>query len=95
MAMIQITPETLRSQAQTVRGYAEEHTQIIAKLSSLVQGLGESWKGEAQQAFVAKYDSMKPTFDKLAQDIETYAKGMETAATTMEEADKSSASQFA
>lgn len=94
MALIQITPETLRSQAQTVRSYSEEHTQLLSKLSSLVEGLSESWKGDAQQAFVSKFESLKPTFQQLTEAIEAYAKGMETAATTMEVADSDAASNF-
>ena len=45
MAQIEITPDTLRAKATEVRGYKSEHDDVITKLTSLVHGLNDQWKG--------------------------------------------------
>ena len=67
MAVIQVTPETLRQKATDVRTY----------------------KGEAQDAFLAKFESMQSTFTNFSEMLEGYAKLMDTAATQLENTDQS------
>ena len=52
MAIIQVTPEVLNSKAGEVRSLKSQHDETISKLRSLVLALNETWKGEAQDAFV-------------------------------------------
>ena len=89
MAVIQVTPETLRQKATDVRTYKGEHDDVIAKLKTLVNGLNETWKGEAQDAFLAKFESMQSTFTNFSEMLEGYAKLMDTAATQLENTDQS------
>jgi len=89
MAMIQVTPETLRQKATDVRTYKGEHDDVIAKLKTLVNGLNETWKGEAQDAFLSKFESMQSTFTNFSDMLEGYAKLMDTAATQLEDTDQS------
>lgn len=89
MAVIQVTPETLRSKAGNVRSYRAEHDETMAKLKNLIYGLNEIWKGDAQTAFLAKYESMQPTFENFSELLEGYAKLMDTAANELEATDQS------
>lgn len=89
MAMIQVTPETLRSKAANVRSYKSQHDDVMAKIKNLVMSLNEVWKGEAQTAFVSKYESMQPTFTNFSEMLEGYAKLMDTAANELEATDQS------
>ena len=57
-------------------------------MKTLVHSLNEQWKGEAQDAFVAKFDSMQPTFTNFSEMLESYAKMMDTSAKTLREADQ-------
>ena len=59
MAIIQVTPELLQSKATEVRGLKSNHDETMQKLNNLVHALNEQWKGEAQDAFVAKFDSKR------------------------------------
>ena len=94
MAMIQITPELLRSEAGRIRGFGSEKEALQQKITSLVMSLNEGWKGEAQSAAVAQYQSMQPSFKALTDWIENYAKLMEEHARSMEEADTAGARMF-
>lgn len=80
MAQIKVTAEVLNQKAAEVRGLKSQHDDVIAKMSNLVYGLNETWQGEAQSAFVAKFDSMKSTFTNFSELIEGYAKLMDVAA---------------
>ncbi|MGN0165884.1 MAG: WXG100 family type VII secretion target [Lachnospiraceae bacterium] len=80
MALIQVTPDLLTGKAAELRGIKSEHDEAMAKMRTLILGLNEIWKGDAQDAFVAKYESMQSTFTNFSQMIEEYAKLMDTAA---------------
>lgn len=89
MAIIQVTPEVLNSKATEVRSLKSQHDDTIAKLRSLVLSLNETWKGEAQDAFVAKFESMQPTFSSFSEMLEGYAKLMDAAARELQATDQS------
>lgn len=94
MAIIQVTPEMLRSKATELRGYNAQHSEAMQKMRTLVTNLNEIWKGDAQTAFLNKYESMQPTFANFAEMLEDYAKLMDVAAQQMQELDASLASQM-
>jgi len=80
MALIQVTPEVLNSKATEVRNLRSQHDDTMARLRSLILALNETWKGEAQAAFVAKFESM--------QMLEGYATLMDTAARELQNTDQ-------
>lgn len=94
MALIQVTPDMLKSKATELRGYNSQHQEAMDKMRTLVINLNEVWKGDAQDAFLAKYESMQSTFANFAEMLENYAKLMDTAANQMQELDTSLASQM-
>ena len=89
MAIIQVTPELLNGKASEVRSLKATHDDTMAKLRSLVLALNENWKGEAQDAFVAKFESMQSTFTNFSEMLDNYATMMDTSAKTLREADES------
>jgi WXG100 family type VII secretion target len=88
MADIKITPESLRSQSQTLRKYNEEHRGAYGQMDTLVHDLVNEWTGEAQSAFLATFEGNKSSFEKFAADIDTFAKLLDDAANRMEQADQ-------
>ncbi|MEE0842758.1 MAG: WXG100 family type VII secretion target [Ruminococcus sp.] len=89
MALIQVTPDLLNGKANELRGYKDQHDDAMAKMRALIMGLNEVWKGDAQDAFLAKYEGMQSTFTNFSQMLEDYAKLMDTAAQRMQETDQS------
>ena len=92
MALIQVTPDLLNEKASELRGYKDQHDEAMSQIRTLVNGLNEVWKGDAQDAFLAKFESMQGTFQQFSELLEGYAKLMNTAAASLEEADVSLAS---
>lgn len=88
MAIIQVTPELLTAKAAEVRKFKAEHEQCIQNLTKLVMGLNDIWKGEAQAAFLAKYQSMDSVLKNFAELLEGYAKLMDTAARELQSTDQ-------
>ena len=88
MPMILMTPELLEAKAAEVRSLRAEHDEVIAKMKTLVHSLNEQWKGEAQDAFLAKFDSMQPTFQNFSELLERQAQMMDNSAKTMRETDQ-------
>lgn len=88
MAIIQVTPELLMSKSNEVRNLKSNHDETMAKLRQLVLALNEQWKGEAQDAFVAKFESMQPTFNNFSEMLERYAQLMDTAAKELQATDQ-------
>ena len=62
MALIQVTPDLLNGKATELRTLKSSHDEAMSKMRTLIMGLNEIWKGDAQDAFVAKYESMQSTF---------------------------------
>ena len=89
MALIQVTPDLLNGKANELRTYKSQHDEAMSKMRTLIYGLNEVWKGEAQDAFLAKYESMQSTFTNFSQMLEDYAKLMDTDAQRLQETDQS------
>ena len=87
MAHIKIYKETVKGKAADVRTYRGEHDAIMNKLGTLVYDLNSIWKGDAQTAFLNKYEEMKPTFAKFSELLEEYATFLDTAANSFESKD--------
>lgn len=87
MALIQVTPDLLNGKANDLRALKGQHDEAMSKMRTLIMGLNEVWKGDAQDAFVAKYESMQSTFTNFSQMLEEYAKLMDTAAQKLQETD--------
>ena len=88
MALIQVTPEVLNSKATEVRNLRSQHDDTMARLRSLILALNETWKGEAQAAFVAKFESMQSSFTSFSEMLEGYATLMDTAARELQNTDQ-------
>lgn len=88
MALIQVTPEILKSQANTVRKYKTDQEQTMQRIRNIVLSLNDSWKGEAQDAFVSKFQSMDQTYRKLSSVLESYSKLMDKAANELHATDQ-------
>lgn len=91
---ILITPETMRTQAAQIRQYAQEHVNLIQRMTNLVLTLDEVWSGEAQKAFLEKYQSRKELFDKFDRALVSFAEVMEQTANQMEAADQAMKSKI-
>ena len=91
---ILLTPELMRDKAGQIRSIKAEQEEIMSNLTNLVSGLSAVWRGDAQDAFVAKYMGMRTTFTNFANAIGEFATLMTDVATKMENTDNSVANRI-
>ncbi len=89
MATIQVTPELLNGKAAQLRQLKASHDEAMARVAAIVGGLSDVWRGEAQVAYVEKFQSMRGAIDSFSGMIEEYACFMDKAANAMAETDAS------
>lgn len=87
MANIQITPEILQGKAGELKKLIANHESNMQSIGGLIRGLNEIWKGDAQTAFLTKYESMQSTFNNFREMLEGYATLMDTAAKEFQNTD--------
>lgn len=92
MAIIQVTPESLRAEANRLNTLMENHKVEMNNLRRLILSLNEQWKGSAQDAFVGKYQELQPEFQKFIRLLEDHINHMKIEADQMEERDRTLAS---
>lgn len=92
MAIIQVTPESLRSEANRLNTLKESHKTEMNNLRRLILSLNEQWKGSAQDAFLSKYQELQPEFQKFIKLLEDHITHMKVEADQMEERDNALAS---
>jgi WXG100 family type VII secretion target len=83
MALIKVTPESLREQASQLRSYDQEHNDVYGRMQKLVENITTAWEGEAQAAFRSAFDGKKSEFQKFSTDILAFAALMDKAAEKM------------
>lgn len=88
MSVIQVNTSTLRSQAMQLKAYREQHIQTMNRLKSLILTLNDDWKGEAQGAFVTKYQSMQSDFTDFNNMLKEYYNLLKSVADEMEHVDQ-------
>lgn len=91
---IQVSPEMLKQKAKQVRDYKAEHDEVMNKMKTLIYGLNEVWKGDAQTALLQKYEGMQSTFANFSELIEAYAVLMDATAEGMRSEDQAAAARI-
>ncbi len=77
MAKFRVDSEVLQAKATEVRNIRTEHESVVAKLGTIVNALADVWEGQAYQKFVSDYETIKPTFTKLAETLEKVASDLD------------------
>lgn len=88
---IRMTPDALRAKAGAVRDYKAQHDALTKSVTSLVNGLEQTWQGSAQKSFLTKFESMRSIFAELSEMLDGYAQDLDQAADEMQQTDQNTA----
>lgn len=88
MAIIQVTPELLTKEAEHLLSLKRKQVDQINSLRLLVNTLNSQWKGEAQEAYVNKFNSMEYVYRNFENLLDSYARLMKSAANQMRQTDE-------
>lgn len=83
--------ETRASQYETEANTVEE---VIANMDRLLEALQDEWKGNASEAYAARYAELKPGFVGMRDLINEIAEALRATSRSMADEDSRIASQF-
>lgn len=65
MASIRVTPETLESEGNDLKGYGSDLQEILSSIDTKINEIIDGWDGLAQDAYYDMYSSMKTSLDQF------------------------------
>ena len=72
---IRITPDQMRQRANEYRAEADTVNGVISKMDSLLSALQGEWEGAASESYAARYQELKPGFQKAEELIRRPRRG--------------------
>ena len=91
---IRVTPETMHGRATEFRTAKGNFEQVIQTMSNLITTLQDEWEGEASRQFAAQFESLRPSFNEMAELIESIARQCDGVAEATERLDSEMARKF-
>jgi WXG100 family type VII secretion target len=94
MAVISVTPEELKSQAQVYLVAKDEIESAVQKVNSMNSTIQEEWKGAAFEAYLNQYDQLYKNVQQFEQLLESINQQLNAYADTVQERDAQDAQSF-
>lgn len=94
MSEIMLRADDARSHAQDVRTTKNDTFSALGDLRGRIEGLTDSFRGRAQEAFIGRLDEWKASSDDLLEALEGLGDFLTSAADTIESVDADLASQL-
>jgi WXG100 family type VII secretion target len=94
MAVISVTPEQLKSQAQVYLTAKDEIEAAVQKVNSMNSTIAEEWKGAAFEAYLSQYDQLYKNVLQFEQLLESINTQLNKYADTVAERDAQDAQSF-
>ena len=91
---IRITPDQMRQRANQYRNEADTVNGVIGQMDNLLSQLRTEWEGAASESYDARYQELKPGFQKAEELIREIAQALDSTANIVEETDATIANQF-
>lgn len=91
---IRISPDQMREKATRYRAEADTVQGVIGTMDQLLQQLQGEWEGNASESYAARYQELKPGFQKAEELIREIAAALDSTAKNVEETDNNIANQF-
>ena len=88
MAIITVTPDQLRTEAARLGQFIDQHDNNMTNIRNLVNSLSGQWKGAAQDAFYAQFESQQPVFNDFKERLRKFQLLMNDSANRLQETDQ-------
>lgn len=94
MAVISVTPEELKTQAQVYISAKEEIEAAVQKVNSMNSTIADEWKGAAFEAYLEQYQQLYTSVQQFEQLLESINQQLNKYADTVQERDAQDAQSF-
>lgn len=91
---ITMTPEQLKSQAQTYGRSGDQISEILSQLSSLQGEIASMWEGTAFQKFDEQFNQLKPKVENFSQLLHDINQQLNKTAEAVAETDQQLSQNF-
>ena len=91
---IRITPDQMGERANQYRNEADTVNGVIVSMDNLLSALQSEWEGAASESYAARYEELKPGFQKAEELIREIASALDSTASIVETTDSDIAAQF-
>ncbi len=91
---IRISSSDMENRASQYRTEADTVNGVITKMDSLLSELQEEWRGEASEAYAARYSELRKSFEKMEELIREIADALQETASLLADTDSQIASRF-
>lgn len=91
---IKLSPELMENRANKYQDAGIKVEEVIATMVQLMSYLSEEWEGSAKEAFLAKWEELKPSFDSAKEMIFQIAERLRITAQNTRETDAANASSW-
>lgn len=91
---IRANPDELKAKSGEIRKLKERHKDAMNHITNIVLTIGEVWRGDAQDAFVAKYQSMQSVYNSFEDALEEFAVLVDNFSNDLRSADQSGKSSI-
>lgn len=92
MAEIKVTPQELRTKADSLQSHNTNFRSEVDKMMGYVSQLNGMWEGEAKEAFNKAFDEDKGKMEQFAQNIDKYVQALRDSAEQYETAEQTATS---
>lgn len=94
MATIRVTPDTLRSEGNDLKQFAETLEETLNSIDSKINEIIDNWDGLAQDSYFASYTEMKDKLKACPELVQNLGTSTTSAADAFEQVDEQLASSF-
>ena len=91
---IRISASDMETRASQYENEANTVEEVIANMDGLLEALQDEWKGDASEAYAARYEELKPSFEGMKNLIHEIAEALRSVSRSMVDEDSRIASQF-
>ena len=91
---IRMSPDQMRQRASQYGAEAENLKGIILRMDQLLSNLQSEWEGAASESYAARYEDLRPGFQKAEELIRDIQAALGASANALEETDAAIAAQF-
>lgn len=91
---IRVTPEELFTKAQEYNEASGRVQDLVSTLDGYRNQLEAMWDGQAREAFIAQYDELKPSFQRMGTLLEEVSQQIRSTGQTLQDTDQQIASNI-
>ena len=89
IGILKVSPEQLRTSAQSFANTGNSVSNLTSQMTSLVQSLSSAWSGEASSAYASKFNQLNDDIQRLIKMINEHSTDLQQMAATYEQAETS------